>query len=167
VTDANAVWLADWYLANLNALFCAPVDYALWQALDQRSPIASRLYEFLLLNFHGPAPVLQIGYAYLATLLPVHAERFPSDARRQMEPALNLLAGAGLPAQRRPAGARPADRRPRVPAHDQALRPDRRRNQPRRDREDRHLETRSRRAARPGVWAHKTSGRCFGVSDRS
>jgi hypothetical protein len=96
VTDTNSVWLADWYVANLNALFCAPVDYALWQALDQKSPIASRLYEFLLLNFHGPAPVLQIGYAYLATLLPAHAERFPSDARRQMEPALNLLTGAGL-----------------------------------------------------------------------
>src|SRR2546430_2647076 len=46
-TDANAVWLADWYLGNLNALFSAPLDYGLWQRLDGRSPIASRLYEYL------------------------------------------------------------------------------------------------------------------------
>src|SRR5207244_13181234 len=37
--DLNAVWFADWYLANLNALHAAPLDYDLWQALDQRSPI--------------------------------------------------------------------------------------------------------------------------------
>ena len=50
VADANYVWLADWYLQNLNAMFTAPLDYELWRFLDRRSPIASRLYEFLLLN---------------------------------------------------------------------------------------------------------------------
>src|SRR4051812_47200557 len=35
--DTNQLWLADWYLANLNALFTAPLDYDLWRQLDQRS----------------------------------------------------------------------------------------------------------------------------------
>src|SRR4051794_11495300 len=60
--DTNYLWLSDWYLQNLNALFTAPLDYALWRHLDERSPIASRLYEFLLLNFYSGTPVLRINY---------------------------------------------------------------------------------------------------------
>src|SRR5207244_3871640 len=89
-------WLADWYLDNLNALFTAPLDYGLWRSLDGRSPIASRLYEFLLLNFYSGAPVLRINYETLAQFLPVRPERYPSDARRQLEPALQLLTGSEI-----------------------------------------------------------------------
>ena len=49
--DGNYLWISDWYLHNLNTMFTAPLDYALWRRLDERSTIASRLYEFLLLNF--------------------------------------------------------------------------------------------------------------------
>src|SRR5205823_1701781 len=81
---------------NLNALHSAPLDYSLWQARDQKSPIASRLYEFLSLNFHSGTPVLHINYANLAQMLPIRPERHLSLARKQMDPALALLTAAGL-----------------------------------------------------------------------
>lgn len=81
---------------NLNSFHTAPLDYALWQTLDRQSPIASRLYEFLLLSFHSGTPTLRINYPYLARLLPIHPERYPSLAHRQMWPALDLLTQHGL-----------------------------------------------------------------------
>lgn len=96
VADRNAIWLADWYLDNLNALFSAPLDYDLWQRLESRSPIASRLYEFLLLNFYSGTPLFRINYANLARLLPVRIERYLSDAKEQIGPALNLLLQTGI-----------------------------------------------------------------------
>ncbi|MDB5341995.1 MAG: hypothetical protein JWP89_372 [Schlesneria sp.] len=89
--DTNYLWLSGWYLDNLNALFTAPLDHELWRYLDKRSPIASRLYEFLLINFHGGMPQLQINYPRLAQFLPVRQERYLSDARKQFEPAFKLL----------------------------------------------------------------------------
>lgn len=94
--DANYVWLADWYLANLNAMFTAPLDYELWRSLDRQSPIASRLYEFLFLNFYSGTPVLRIGYEKLAQFLPVQPERYRSQAIQQLGPAFELLRAAGI-----------------------------------------------------------------------
>src|SRR5947208_3906553 len=37
--DINAVWFSQWYLANLNALYSAPIDHALWRSLNTKSPI--------------------------------------------------------------------------------------------------------------------------------
>src|SRR5206468_2868571 len=91
IADSNYVWLADWYLANLNTLFTAPLDYDLWRYLDQRSPIASRLYEFLLLNFYSGTPLLRINYPNLAQYLPIRPEKYFSDAKRQLDPAGKLL----------------------------------------------------------------------------
>lgn len=96
VADTNYLWLSGWYLANLNALFTAPLDYEIWRRLDERSPIASRLYEFLLLNFYSGTPVLRINYAKLAQFLPVRPERYASDARRQLDVALGLLTAEGV-----------------------------------------------------------------------
>ncbi len=94
--DRNYLWLSPWYLANLNARFTAPIDYALWRRLDERSSIASRLYEFLLPNFYSGAPVLRINYYTLARFLPVRAEQYRSCALRQLTPALTLLQDAGI-----------------------------------------------------------------------
>lgn len=94
--EANCLWLSDWYLQNLNALFTAPLDYGLWRSLDEHSSIASRLYEFLLLNFYSTVPSLRINYETLAQFLPVKPERYLSDAKKQMEPALELLVNAGV-----------------------------------------------------------------------
>jgi hypothetical protein len=96
VADTNAVWFADWYLDNLNTLYSAPIDYRLWKSLESRSPIASRLYEFLLVNLYSGAPVFRINYANLARLLPVRTERYLSDARKQLGPAIVLLKDAGV-----------------------------------------------------------------------
>jgi hypothetical protein len=92
IADANYVWLSDWYLQNLNAMFTAPLDYELWRFLDRKSPIASRLYEFLLLNFYCGTPQLRINYETLAQFLPVRPERYLSLARKQIDPAFRLLA---------------------------------------------------------------------------
>ena len=94
--DGNSVCLSGWYLDNLNAFFTAPLDYTLWRYLDARSTIASRLYEFLLLNLYGDTPFLRINYKNLAQLLPVRAERYASDARRQLGPALEHLRETGV-----------------------------------------------------------------------
>lgn len=92
--DTNYLWLSGWYLDNLNALFTAPLDHELWRFLEKRSPIASRLYEFLLINFHGEVPQLRINYPRLTQFLPVRQERYLSDARKQLEPAFQLLTEA-------------------------------------------------------------------------
>lgn len=94
--DANYLWFSDWYLQNINAMFTAPIDYELWRFLDKRSFIASRLYEFLLLNFYKSLPVLRINYGTLAQFLPIKAERFRSLAQQRLEPAIRLLDAAGL-----------------------------------------------------------------------
>lgn len=91
IADANYLWLSGWYLDNLNAFYTAPLDYELWRWLENRSSIASRLYEYLLLNFYSGTPVFQINYEKLTQLLPVRPERFRSKAREQLDPALKLL----------------------------------------------------------------------------
>jgi len=70
IADCNSVHLADWYLANLNAMYCGPVDYGLWKLLENQSPIAIRLYEYLLFNFTA-GKSLRINYPTLAQFLPV------------------------------------------------------------------------------------------------
>src|SRR5439155_18949133 len=64
--------------------------------LDAKSAIASRLYEFLLINFYSDAPALRINYETLAQYLPVKAEKYLSSARRQLGAALDLLQANGL-----------------------------------------------------------------------
>lgn len=96
IADTNHLWLSEWYLNNLVAMFTAPLNYALWQWLNQRSPIASRLYEFLLINFYSDAPALRINYETLTKYLPVRPEHYRSDARRQLDPAFQLLTAAGV-----------------------------------------------------------------------
>ena len=91
VADTNYLWLSDWYLANLNALYSAPLDYDLWRFLNDESPIASRMYEFLLFNFSAGIPVFRINYPTLAQFLPVRTERYLSKAKEQLSPVIELL----------------------------------------------------------------------------
>jgi hypothetical protein len=91
VADTNYLWLSDWYIDNLNHMFTAPLDYELWRRLEDGSSIASRLYEFLLINFYSGTPILRINYEKLVQFLPVKAERYRSDAKRQLEHAFALL----------------------------------------------------------------------------
>lgn len=75
---------------NLNRLYVAPLDYELWKTLNEASPIASRLYEFLLFNFTGLS-VLRVNYPKLAQFLPVAVQRYASLAQRQLDSALALI----------------------------------------------------------------------------
>ena len=92
LADTNYLWLSGWYLDNLNAMFTAPVDYELWRWLDRQSPIASRLYEFLIINFYRGMPKLCINYGKLAQYLPVRPMAYRSLAKQQFDPAFTLLA---------------------------------------------------------------------------
>ena len=94
--DTNYLWLSSWYLANLNAFFTAPLDYCLWKRLEQRSPIASRLYEFLLLNFCSDIPLLRINYPNLAQMLPVTRMNRVSKVREQLDGPFAILKEHGL-----------------------------------------------------------------------
>lgn len=93
--DKNYLWLSQWYLDNLNALFTAPLNHGLWLRLEQKSSIASRLYEFLMLNFHGTA-LLRINYERLAKFLPIRVEKHLSQAKQQLNSALDLLVDQGV-----------------------------------------------------------------------
>lgn len=96
LVDQNYVTLADWYLANLNSLYAAPIDYALWNRLNDRSPLASRLYEFLLFNFSAKIDTFTINYAKLCQFLPAKVEPYASQAKEQLAPAFRLLLEEGI-----------------------------------------------------------------------
>ena len=96
VADQNFVTLSDWYLANLNSLYAAPIDYALWNRLNDRSPLASRLYEFLLFNFSAAIDTFTINYAKLCQFLPAKVEPYASQAKEQLAPAFRLLLEEGI-----------------------------------------------------------------------
>lgn len=103
--DINAVWLSRWYLENLNALYSGPLDYELWRSLDLKSPIASRLYEFLFLKFYAGHQVLRFNYSNLVKFIPARHERYLSDARKQLDPPLGLLQACGVLADFRWSGS--------------------------------------------------------------
>lgn len=96
IASKNFIWLADWYLANINSLYCSPIDHTLWQQLDDSSPIASRLYEFFTFNFSGVWPTLTIDYEKLCRFLPVAAKTHLSQIEQQFGPALSLIINAGI-----------------------------------------------------------------------
>lgn len=89
--DQNYLWLSDWYRQNLDAFFTAPLDFALWKHLEGKSPIASRLYEFLLVNAYKDAPALALNYETLTQFLPIKPEKYLSSAQRQLGAGLQLL----------------------------------------------------------------------------
>jgi hypothetical protein len=99
VANKNFVWLADWYLANINSLYCSPLDHVLWLRLDDASPIASRMYEFFTFNFAGDWQTLTIDYEKLVRFLPVSPKHHLSQIEQQFGPALALVVDAGILAQ--------------------------------------------------------------------
>lgn len=96
VANKNFVWLADWYLANINSLYCSPLDHALWRQLDEASPIASRMYEFFTFNFAGDWQSLTIDYDKLSRFLPVAPEKYLSQIKKQLDKSLRYVTEAGV-----------------------------------------------------------------------
>ncbi len=96
LADRNFVTLSDWYIANLNALYAAPVDYEMWNRLNDQSPLGSRLYEFLLFNFSVPIDTFTINYPKLCRFLPAKVEPYASRAKEQLSPAFRLLTEEGI-----------------------------------------------------------------------
>lgn len=93
VATENRVWLADWYLSNLNSLYSGPLKYELWRRLNDKSPIASRIYEFLLFKCIS-IPVLKINYPKFCSFLPIVPHAFASRAKQQLDPVFRILVDA-------------------------------------------------------------------------
>ncbi len=98
VANRNYVWLADWYVENLNANYYHYLDYELWQILDMQSPIASRLYEIALSKFHTHS-LLRINYPTLANLMPVVVHDRISRAKQQLSRHFDIAVKAGVLAE--------------------------------------------------------------------
>src|SRR5207244_12870142 len=79
-----------------NSLYSGPLDYDLWRSLNEKSLIASRLYEFLFFKFYGANDLLRFNYPTLVKFIPARTERYLSDARKQLDPAFAHLTEAGL-----------------------------------------------------------------------
>ncbi len=96
LASRNHLWVSQWYRENVNNNLTIPLDYPLWKNLDRVSRIASRMYEVLLPYFYTGRSTLVIDYSRLAQVLPVREEKFLSDARKQLEPAMKPLLEAGI-----------------------------------------------------------------------
>lgn len=92
----NRIWLSDWYLENLNEGLSVPIKWDLWKRLNEKSSIASRLYELLLLNDLEGKSGFVMSYCSLAELLPVRTELYVSEIRKQLDPAIAILRNLGL-----------------------------------------------------------------------
>ncbi|MEM7477258.1 MAG: hypothetical protein AAF483_19920 [Planctomycetota bacterium] len=90
MVDRNQVTLSDWYFNNLKARYIQPLDFDLWLRLNRQTPVASRLYEYLVFVF-GHGSFRKISYAKLAASIPVKAEKHLSLMKRQLTPALKSL----------------------------------------------------------------------------
>lgn len=89
--ECNHLWLSEWYLSNLNASLTIPLDYDIWKLLDSKSPVASRLYELLLVSRCVNNEQLRISYPTLSRILPVKTLDHFSNAERQLSLALKTL----------------------------------------------------------------------------
>lgn len=88
--DRNEITLSDWYFNNLQARYVQPLNFAVWQTLNRKTPIASRLYEYLTFVF-GKQKFRRISYAKLAASIPLTEVREPARMKKQLTPALTAL----------------------------------------------------------------------------
>ncbi len=87
----NRLWVSEWYLDNLRNRYAAPLNYGLWKALDAKSGIASRLYEYFLRAFYAGQDIYTVKYRTLAPFLPVKCLQYQSQAQDQFKAAFELL----------------------------------------------------------------------------
>lgn len=87
----NRLWVSEWYLDNLRNRYAAPINYGLWKALDAKSGIASRLYEYFLRAFYAGQDIYTVKYRTLAPFLPVKCLPYMSQAQDQFKSAFDLL----------------------------------------------------------------------------
>ncbi|MEL7499736.1 MAG: hypothetical protein AAFN77_19190 [Planctomycetota bacterium] len=93
--DRNEVTLASWYFNNLKARYIQPLDFDLWLDLNKQTPIASRLYEYLVFVF-GRNDFRKISYDKLAASIPLTPVTSLTRMKRQLEPAFSALRNSGL-----------------------------------------------------------------------
>ena len=93
--DRNEVKLSDWYFNNLKARYIQPLDFDLWLKLNRQTPVASRLYEYLVFVF-GNNSFRQISYQKLAASLPLTELKEKGRIKQQLEPAFKALRSSRL-----------------------------------------------------------------------
>ena len=88
--DRNEITFSDWYFNNLQARYVQPIDFTVWQTLNRKTPIGSRLYEYLTFVF-GKQNFRRISYAKLAASIPLSEVSELARMKRQLTPALTVL----------------------------------------------------------------------------
>lgn len=90
---SHTLTLGGWYLDAMNRETTYPVDITTFQSLQ--NPLASRVYEFLLVKFpdvlENKLKGWSVAYSTLCQLLPVKEVSWASSPRRQFEDAHNEL----------------------------------------------------------------------------
>lgn len=89
IAETNYLFLNDIYLESINERYVKPLDFQYYESLDTN--VAKRLYELLGVKFFGIHKTdhnyIRYKYTTLCDLLPLSRHRYPSDVKRQLEPA--------------------------------------------------------------------------------
>ena len=80
---------------NLKARYIQPLDFDIWLELNRKTPVASRLYEYLIFVF-GRSNFREISYEKLAASIPLTKLKEKSRMKQQLDPALKALTNRGL-----------------------------------------------------------------------
>ena len=90
IADRNQVYFSDWYMANLQALYVAPIDFDCWKRLNDKTPVASRLYEYFVFVF-GNGSLRRLSYQKIAASIPLTVQPYESLMKKQLNPAFQAL----------------------------------------------------------------------------
>jgi len=93
IADSNYIYISPLYKESIEAYYIKLLDFNYIKSL--KSGIANRLYEILGLNFFGinkkKFDFIKYSYEKLCNLLPVKEQKYLSDIKRQLIPALKEL----------------------------------------------------------------------------
>jgi len=93
--ETNYIFFGKWYRASLNSFYVKPFDYTYYRSL--KSDLASRLYEFLSVQFYAlQGRPYQVGYKKLCQLLPADPQKHFSNAKQNLDPAHIELVRTGF-----------------------------------------------------------------------
>ncbi|MBA7492309.1 hypothetical protein ES702_02859 [subsurface metagenome] len=93
IADANYIYIAPLYKESIEAYYVKLLDFNYIKSL--KSGIANRLYEILGIKFFGinkkNFDFIKYSYEKLCNLLPIKEQKYLSDIKRQLIPALKEL----------------------------------------------------------------------------
>ncbi|MBA7697798.1 hypothetical protein ES703_106468 [subsurface metagenome] len=93
IADSNYIYISPLYKESIEAYYIKLLDFNYIKSL--KSGIANRLYEILGIKFFGinkkNFDFIKYSYEKLCNLLPIKEQKYLSDIKRQLTPALKEL----------------------------------------------------------------------------